>query len=69
MTENNLNNRELLEHAGEIENVLWAMNLIIKSDKEFGAEFLANLDKQVAKLTKVIRNSQAFYEQDERADL
>lgn len=69
MTENNLNNRELLEHAGEIENVLWAMNLIIKSDKEFGAEFLANLDKQVKKLTKVIRNSQAFYEQDERADL
>lgn len=69
MTENNLNNQELLEHAGEIENVLWAMNLIIKSDKEFGAEFLANLDKQVKKLTKVIRNSQAFYEQDERADL
>jgi hypothetical protein len=69
MTENIRNNEQLLDHAGEIENVLWAMNLIIKSDKEFGAEFLANLDKQVAKLTKVIRNSQAFYEQDERADL
>ena len=69
MTSSNLNNEQLLDHAGEIENVLWAMNLIIKSDKEFGKEFLANLDKQVVKLIKVIRNSQAFYEQDERADL
>ena len=56
------NNQELLEHASEIENVLWAMNLIIKSDKEFSPEFLANLDKQVAKLRGVIRNSQAFQE-------
>lgn len=69
MTGNSRNNEQLLDHASEIENVLWAMNLIIKSDKEFGAEFLANLDKQVAKLTKVIRSSQAFYEQDERAEI
>ena len=62
MTETNLSNQELLNHASEIENVLWAMNLIIKSDKDFSPEFLANLDKQVAKLTKVIRNSQAFEE-------
>ncbi len=55
-------NQELLEHTSEIENVLWAMNLIIKSDKEFSPEFLANLDKQVAKLRGVIRNSQAFQE-------